>query len=201
MALRASSNGLTAAISSGRVSITSAARTAKTLNLPRPMTRPKFLRRPRIWIRRRRGLSWRRSQYFKHVSAGASGNHSHVQLANTFDSMTVEQNVLIGAEDHRHRNLLQAAIHLGAYRTNLLKARRRALETMELVGIGHLAQTPAARLTFGQQRLTSVARGLAGDVKLLLLDEPAAGLSGGEVEHLCGAILRAQARGTTVLII
>jgi ABC-type branched-subunit amino acid transport system ATPase component len=123
------------------------------------------------------------------------------QLANTFDSMTVEQNVLIGAEDHRHRNLLQAATHLGAYRTNLAKARKRAKETMEIVGIGQLAQTLSARLTFGQQRLVSVARALAGDAKLLLLDEPAAGLSGGEIEHLCGAILRVQAAGATVLII
>ena len=46
-----------------------------------------------------------------------------------------------------------------------------------------------------------MARALAGDAKLLLLDEPAAGLSGGEIEHLCGAILRVQAAGTTVLII
>ncbi len=123
------------------------------------------------------------------------------QLANTFDSLTVEENVLIGAEDHRHVNLFQAATHLGAYRAGLAAARRRAQEIMDVVGIGELSQTPAARLTFGQQRLVSVARALAGDAKLLLLDEPAAGLSGGEIEHLCDAILRLQATGATVLII
>ena len=53
-ALRASSSGLIAAISSGRPSINSSARTAKTLNLARPMTRPRFLRRPRTWFSRSR---------------------------------------------------------------------------------------------------------------------------------------------------
>ena len=123
------------------------------------------------------------------------------QLANTFDSLTVEENVLIGAEDHHRRKLLAAATHLGAYRTDLETARKRAHEIMDVVGIGQLAQTPAAQLTFGQQRLVSVARALAGDAKLILLDEPAAGLSAGEVEHLCDAILRVQATGATVLII
>jgi len=123
------------------------------------------------------------------------------QLANTFDSLTVEENVLIGAEDHRHLNLLQAATHFGPYRADLATARKRAHEMMDVVGIGQLSQTPAAQLTFGQQRLVSVARALAGDARLLLLDEPAAGLWGGEIEHLCAAFLRVQASGTTVLII
>lgn len=123
------------------------------------------------------------------------------QLANTFNSLTVEHNILIGAEDHHRRKLLQAATHLGAYHADLATARRRAHEIMDLVGIGPLSQTPAAQLTFGQQRLVSVARALAGDAKLILLDEPAAGLSGGEVEHLCNAIQRVQATGATVLII
>jgi branched-chain amino acid transport system ATP-binding protein len=123
------------------------------------------------------------------------------QLANTFDSLTVEENVLIGAENHCRLNLVEASTHLGAYRAHLAAARRRARETMEILGIGALAQRPAAQLTFGQQRLVSVARALAGDARLLLLDEPAAGLSDGEIEHLCGAIARARAAGATVLII
>ena len=123
------------------------------------------------------------------------------QLANTFDSLTVEENVLIGAEDHRRLKLFQAATHLGAYRADLTAARKRAYEIMDVVGIGQLSRTPAAQLTFGQQRLISVARALAGDAKLLLLDEPAAGLSAREIEHLCDAILRVRATGATVLVI
>ena len=123
------------------------------------------------------------------------------QLANTFVSLTVEDNILVGAEDHRRRNLLQAATHLGAYRRSLAEARERAHAIMQIVGIADLARMPAARLTFGQQRLVSLARALAGNAQLLLLDEPAAGLSAGEVERLCDAIARAQQNGATVLII
>ena len=65
---------------------------------------------------------------------------------------------------------------------------------MQIVGIADLAGMPAARLTFGQQRLVSLARALAGNAQLLLLDEPAAGLSAGEVERLCDAIARARAK-------
>jgi branched-chain amino acid transport system ATP-binding protein len=60
---------------------------------------------------------------------------------------------------------------------------------------------PAARLTFGQQRLVSVARALSGTAKLLLLDEPAAGLAEAEIEHLRTAILRLRSMSVTVLII
>jgi ABC-type branched-subunit amino acid transport system ATPase component len=80
------------------------------------------------------------------------------QLANTFDSLTVEENVLIGAENHGRLKLFQAATHLGAYRADLAAARKRAYEIMDVVGIGQLSRTPAAQLTFGQQRLISVAR-------------------------------------------
>jgi branched-chain amino acid transport system ATP-binding protein len=123
------------------------------------------------------------------------------QLANTFNTLTVEENVLVGAEDHRRRKLFEAATHLGAYRPDLEMARSRAREVMQLVGIERLSQTLGARLTFGQQRLVSVARALAGNARLLLLDEPAAGLSTVEIEHLCIAIVRIQSTKATVLII
>lgn len=123
------------------------------------------------------------------------------QLANTFVSLTVEDNILVGAEDHRRRNLLQAATHLGGFRRNLAAARERAREIMQIIGIAELAEMPAARLTFGQQRLVALGRALAGNARLLLLDEPAAGLSAGEVGRLCDAIARVQQNGATVLII
>ncbi len=123
------------------------------------------------------------------------------QLANTFASLTVEDNILVGAEDHRHRNLLQAATHLGGFRRNLAGARERAREVMQIIGVSELAEMPAARLTFGQQRLVALGRALAGNARLLLLDEPAAGLSAGEVGRLCDAMARVQQNGATVLII
>ena len=123
------------------------------------------------------------------------------QLANTFVSLSVEDNILVGAEDHRRRNLLQAATHLGGYRRNLAAARERVRDIMGVIGIAELAGIPAARLTFGQQRLVSLGRALAGHARLLLLDEPATGLSAGEVSRLCDAIERVRQNGATVLMI
>jgi branched-chain amino acid transport system ATP-binding protein len=123
------------------------------------------------------------------------------QLANTFDSLTVEENILVGAEDHRRPDLLAAATHLGNYRARVVEARGRARDIMAMIGIESLSQMSAARLTFGQQRLVSVARALSGPAKLLLLDEPAAGLAEAEIEHLRTALLRLRSMSVTVLII
>jgi branched-chain amino acid transport system ATP-binding protein len=123
------------------------------------------------------------------------------QLANIFDSLTVEENIFVGAEDHNRLDLFAAATHLGNYRTSVAEARARAREIMAMIGIEALSQMPAARLTFGQQRLVSVARALSGTAKLLLLDEPAAGLAEAEIEHLRTAILRLRSMSVTVLII
>ena len=71
---------------------------------------------------------------------------------------------------------------------------------MVAAGIAELADVPASRLTFGQQRMVALARALASRPKLLLLDEPAAGLSSGDVERLCAAIA-ARDTGATVLVI
>jgi ABC-type branched-subunit amino acid transport system ATPase component len=69
------------------------------------------------------------------------------------------------------------------------------------VGIGQLADLPVSQITYGQQRLVATARALAAEPRLLLLDEPAAGLSESEREALSNAIRRARDDGTTVLLV
>jgi ABC-type branched-subunit amino acid transport system ATPase component len=123
------------------------------------------------------------------------------QLAHTFETMTVADNVLVGAEDHSHLRFFEAATHLGGFADRAWAARRRAQTAMATVGIESIAARMSSRLTFGQQRLVATARALAAQPKLLLLDEPAAGLSTGDIEALCAAIDRARAAGTTVLIV
>jgi branched-chain amino acid transport system ATP-binding protein len=80
-------------------------------------------------------------------------------------------------------------------------ARIRSLKAMSIVGIGHLADRGIEELSVGQQRLVAAARALAAEPKLLLLDEPAAGLSEAEVEVLANAIRRARDNGVTVLLV
>ena len=123
------------------------------------------------------------------------------QLVHLFESMSVEENVLLGAEDHRQLRMLSAATHLGEHRRRLEIARAQADEALTLVGIKHLADRPVASLSFGQQRLVGAARALASRPRLLLLDEPAAGLSRGELEVLRAAILRVRSRPTSILIV
>jgi branched-chain amino acid transport system ATP-binding protein len=123
------------------------------------------------------------------------------QLANTFETMTVAENVLVGAEDHARLDLFAATTHCGGFRSAGARARQRAAEAMAIAGISDIAHLPASRLTFGQQRLVIAARALASRPKLLLLDEPAAGLSSGDIEFLCETVVRARAGGATVVLV
>lgn len=123
------------------------------------------------------------------------------QLAHTFDSMSVEDNVLVGAEDHARFDIGAAIIRSSPFVAKLADARGRAGDAMAAVGITGIAHLPASQLTYGQQRLVTTARALAARPQLLLLDEPAAGLSIGDIEFLCGAVLRARSYGTTVLVV
>jgi branched-chain amino acid transport system ATP-binding protein len=123
------------------------------------------------------------------------------QLAHTFDSMSVQDNVLVGAEDHGRFDLGAAICRSSALAMRSADACRRAAEAMAAVGITEIAHLPASRLTYGQQRLVATARALAARPTLLLLDEPAAGLSAGDNELLCAAVQQARSTGITVLIV
>jgi branched-chain amino acid transport system permease protein len=115
--------------------------------------------------------------------------------------MSVEDNIVVGAEDHSRLRLFEAMTHVGSFRSNTAASRQRAAKIMDLIGVGALAQTSAGQLTFGQQRLVATGRALASDPQLLLLDEPAAGLSGGDIDALARAVRDARDRGATVLLV
>ncbi|MGE0751453.1 MAG: ABC transporter ATP-binding protein [Variibacter sp.] len=123
------------------------------------------------------------------------------QLVNLFASMTVAENVLVGAERHATLGLWPSMTHLGRFGRQRQEAEERAAHAIDLVGIGDIADHPIGRITYGQQRLVAAARALAARPKLLLLDEPAAGLSEPEVEALAHAVRRARDDGATVLIV
>jgi ABC-type branched-subunit amino acid transport system ATPase component len=120
------------------------------------------------------------------------------QLAHPFGTMSVEDNILIGAEDHRRRDFLCSAIGLDR---KTAATRERTQHIMERMAIVNLAAMPAERLTFGQQRMVATARALAASPDILLLDEPAAGLSGKDIEALAKAIVEARAEGMTIIIV
>lgn len=130
-----------------------------------------------------------------------SGIARTFQLAHIFDSMTVLENALVGAEDHHNTGMWHAMLQWGKRGAGDAAALNNAHEALELVGMDDIAHLPARQLTFGQQRLVATARALAARPKILLLDEPAAGLAAGDIERLCKAVLRARDSGSTVLLV
>ena len=123
------------------------------------------------------------------------------QLVHLLESMTVEENVLVATEDHEHWRFWSAATHLGAFGERDKAARARAREAIALVGIPQLAARQIESLSFGQQRLVGAARALASRPRLVLLDEPAAGLSEEELVLLRDAIDGFRASGAAVLLV
>ena len=81
------------------------------------------------------------------------------------------------------------------------ESKAKTLTLLELVGLAHSASTLAGALPYGRQRLLEIARAMAAEPRLLLLDEPAAGLNPAETENLADVVRRIVERGTTVLVI
>jgi branched-chain amino acid transport system ATP-binding protein len=123
------------------------------------------------------------------------------QLVQLFQNLTVLENVKVGRHVRTRSGLLAALTRPGWSRKEEAETERRAHELIEFVGLGDQADTRAAVLPYGQQRLLEVARALAAEPKLLLLDEPAAGLNHDETERLSRIIRRVAEGGTTVLLI
>jgi len=108
-----------------------------------------------------------------------------------FDGMPVIDNVLVGAHRLFTRNS----------RDEEAARRLRAEELIEFVGLRGLARADVGTLSFGQGRLLEIARALAGEPRLILFDEPAAGLAPAELERLAEIIRGIAARGIAVLLI
>jgi ABC-type branched-subunit amino acid transport system ATPase component len=123
------------------------------------------------------------------------------QLVNLFGSMTVAENVLVGAELHDRLGLWQSFTHAGSFTRDLQAAMARAEEALAAMGLSALAHARVDSLPHGQQRLVATARALAASPRLLLLDEPAAGLSESEISTLESAIQTSRAAGTTILVV
>jgi branched-chain amino acid transport system ATP-binding protein len=123
------------------------------------------------------------------------------QLVQLFQNLTVLENVKVGRHVRTRSGLAAALMRPRWARREEAETEQRARELIEFVGLGSQADERAAILPYGQQRLLEIARALAAEPRLLLLDEPAAGLNHEETERLAGILRRLNERGTTVLLI
>jgi branched-chain amino acid transport system ATP-binding protein len=123
------------------------------------------------------------------------------QLVQLFKGMSVIENVEVGCHLATRGGVAASLLRPAWFRKQEIEVRERAHELLAFVGLGAQADQDAELLPYGQQRLLEVARAMAAKPKLLLLDEPAAGLNTQETEGLAHIIQKINAQGTTVLLI
>ena len=123
------------------------------------------------------------------------------QVIKLFSAMSVLDNVLVGMHSQLNSGFWQGVFKTKKVREEGKAALKKAHELLELVGLDKYAQFPAGSLAYGQQRLLEIARALASDPKLLLLDEPAAGMNSTEKMELNERIRAMIKMGVTVLIV
>ncbi|MHB1133130.1 MAG: ABC transporter ATP-binding protein [Chloroflexota bacterium] len=123
------------------------------------------------------------------------------QSALLFHNMSVLENVMVGRHTRSRTGFLGAALRLPWARREEDEIKAKAAVYLNLVGLGLKAQESAAALPFGQQRLVAIARALASEPRVLMLDEPGAGLNGMEKRDLGELLLRVRELGVTVLLV
>jgi branched-chain amino acid transport system permease protein len=130
--------------------------------------------------------------------SGIARTFQNVQL---FGEMTALQNVLVGLHHSFDSNLVDVALHTGRYRREDAQGAARAHALLQFVGLEALAGEEARNLPYGKQRLLEIARALALSPQLLLLDEPAAGLTAPDIRELVAIVRKIREHGITVILI
>ncbi len=137
----------------------------------------------------------------------STADTARLGMARTFQNlriyvnMTVLENVLVGCHRHERSGLWAGGLGLPRQRREEERSRERAARALAAVGLEDKAPLPAASLPYGSQRLVEIARALASEPRLLLLDEPAAGMNAAERAHLVERIRSIRDSGVTVLLV
>ena len=130
--------------------------------------------------------------------SGIARTFQNVQL---FGEMTALQNVQVGLHHTFDSNIVDVALHTPRYKREETSAIQRGMGLLRFVGLADLATEEARNLPYGKQRLLEIARALALDPQLLLLDEPAAGLTAPDIKELITIIRKIRDHGITVILI
>jgi branched-chain amino acid transport system ATP-binding protein len=134
-------------------------------------------------------------------SRAALGLSRTFQNIRIFGAMSLLENVLTGLHPTLSASLPEILLRLGRFRAEERRAVARARAALAEVGLADRAETRAAALSYGDQRRLEIARAMAATPKLLLLDEPAAGMNPAETEALGALVQRLRAGGITILLV
>lgn len=119
-----------------------------------------------------------------------------------FPTLSVLNNVMIGGHCTTKSDFISNAFRLPWVRREEVEVMAKALELIDFMGLSHVKDVPVGGLPFGDQKRVEMARALASDPELLLLDEPAGGLNHEELDHLMEQIRQIRTeRGVTVLLV
>jgi branched-chain amino acid transport system ATP-binding protein len=135
---------------------------------------------------------------FQITKTGIARTFQNIRL---FPDMSALENVMVGADARHLTSVPGAIIGTPRHRREEAEGREKSMELLQFVGIASRAEETAKNLPYGFQRRLEIARALATEPKLLLLDEPAAGFNPAEKNDLLGLIGRIRDRGYTVLLI
>ncbi|MGA7874074.1 MAG: ABC transporter ATP-binding protein [Desulfoferrobacter sp.] len=129
---------------------------------------------------------------------GISRTFQHVAL---FKTMTVLENVMLGRHTRTHSGFWATGLRFPGMRSEERQIKKRAETYLDFVGLADAAHLEAGTLPLGKQKILEIARALATEPRLLLLDEPAGGLNMTETEELGALIQRICQNGTTVVLV
>jgi branched-chain amino acid transport system ATP-binding protein len=133
----------------------------------------------------------------RRTAMGISRTFQNIRL---FGQMTVLENVMLGRHCRTHAGLLRMFFRLRQLPEERA-IRERAAALLDFVGLGHRCEFTAATIPFGEQRRLEIARALATEPDLVLLDEPTSGMNPRETEEIDGVIRKIQGLGKTILLI
>jgi len=132
------------------------------------------------------------------AGVGIARTFQNVQL---FGEMSVLENVLVGLHHTFRSRLWDVMLFSPRYWREEMGARERAASILEFVGLSAFAEEEARNLPYGKQRLLEIGRALGLNPRLILLDEPAAGLTAPDIQELIGIIRKIREHGVTVILI
>jgi len=132
------------------------------------------------------------------TETGVARTFQNIRL---FPSMTAEENVLVGRHVRMKQSPLSSLLHGPGFRRSEKEARDRAAELLDYVGLSRFSDELARNLPYGDQRRLEIARALATEPAVLLLDEPTAGMNAQETEATRQLIFKIRDLGVSVVVI